>query len=321
MLIRKKKFLLSITAIIIYGLIVWGLASTIEVKKKVDITADFVTVSEIMTRVKNIPQWYSPFAGKDTTEITIKLSSEKIISFNNYSLQIEQQTPFNLIVKTIGANNKAQRFTFLLSADTTNDELSLVELTYTTTTFKKWFSKNELEENAEKSLINLKSYLEDNKKLYGFAIERETVSDTTFVLGRRTISVGQKRETLKNLYEELEKYALINNLDFNGTRIFNSYKNSPTEITLLAGIGINKPMTIHTDGAFEYKKMPLGGKLLSAIYQGPLSDVQKVYDALEKYRSDHHLTAMAIPFIKFLNDGYDYADDQIVQLKAYYPVF
>jgi len=48
---------------------------------------------------------------------------------------------------------------------------------------------------------------------------------------------------------------------------------------------------------------------------------EKAYKALEEYKKDHNLVSMAIPFQKFMGDGYDFDDNQIVQLKVYYPVF
>jgi len=67
--------------------------------------------------------------------------------------------------------------------------------------------------------------------------------------------------------------------------------------------------------------MPVGKNLLEASYQGPFGEAHKAYRALESFKTDHNLSSMAIPFQKFLSDGYDFADDQTVQLKVYYPIF
>ena len=43
--------------------------------------------------------------------------------------------------------------------------------------------------------------------------------------------------------------------------------------------------------------------------------------AADMLPSDHRLSSMAIPYQKFLQEGYDFSDDEIVQMKVYYPVF
>ena len=70
-----------------------------------------------------------------------------------------------------------------------------------------------------------------------------------------------------------------------------------------------------------HKKMPFGKNLLVANYHGPYGEVHKAYTALENFKADHRLSSMAIPYQKFLQEGYDFSDDEIVQMKVYYPVF
>ena len=67
--------------------------------------------------------------------------------------------------------------------------------------------------------------------------------------------------------------------------------------------------------------MPFGKNLLVANYHGPYGEVHKAYTALENFKADHRLSSMAIPYQKFLQEGYDFSDDEIVQMKVYYPVF
>ena len=67
--------------------------------------------------------------------------------------------------------------------------------------------------------------------------------------------------------------------------------------------------------------MPFGKNLLMAVYQGPYGEISKAFTALENFKADHKLSSMAIPYQKFLSEGFDFSDSQIVQMKVYYPIF
>jgi effector-binding domain-containing protein len=223
------------------------------------------------------------------------------------------------VMKT-GLNNRHKEFLFTIRPDTIQMGKTWVVLSYRNTVFKEWFGKGELVKNAIQSLGNLKDYMEDPQQLYGYDIRIVNVTDTAFLFKSVTVPVGQKREATRNLFEELINFAEKKKAGYTGVRIFYSQK-SGDEITLFASIGVSTSVAIDSTESFEYKLMPFGKRLLEATYQGPYGEVGKVYNALATFKTDHNLTSMAIPFQKFLNNGYDFSDEQIVQMKIYYPIF
>ena len=220
-----------------------------------------------------------------------------------------------------GTKNGKKFLVFNIIPDSTNTTQCDVSLSYNTTLFKKLFGATSLEKEAVKSLDNLKAYMEDTKKLYGFEIGREIVTDTSFLFSRRTVPQNEKQAGTKKLFEDLIAYSQKNNLGYTGTRIFYTMTQNGNQVTLYASIGISNRFENTVGNIYEYKAMPAGKNLLVAIYQGPYDEVNKAYAALEQYKSDYLLSSMAIPFQKFMNEGYDFADDQVVQLKVYYPIF
>ncbi len=315
----NKKAVIVIVLVLVTGLSFWGLTVKQRVDKKVTIPYSMQKIHEQLSIPENMINWYFPFAGIDTLQQKITTTSKRIDASGSY-LEIANQS---IAGSGIIAGNKKEKkvFIFTILPDTTNIIQCDVQLSYNTTLFRKLFGGGSLEKEAVKSLESLKAYMEDSRRLYGFQIERETVTDTSFLFNRRTVPLSEKQAGTKKLFEDLIHYAEKNNLGYTGTRIFYTMNSSGNHVTLYASIGISKSFENKIGNEFEYKAMPAGKNLLVAVYQGRFGDVYKVYEALEQYKSDYLLSSMAIPFQKFMNDGYDFAEDQVVQLKVYYPIF
>lgn len=235
------------------------------------------------------------------------------------SLSVSEQTPFSARIKA-QYQGKEKYFHFSINGDTLNAQRSTVTLRYENTRFNQWFGKDPLIHDARKSLQNLKAYMEDSKRFYGYEIQLVKVEDTAFLFKSVTVPLSMKREATRKLFDELIAYAASQEAGYNGVRIFYSLKGEK-DIKLFASIGVTKAMDPAPTTGIEYKKMPLGKNLLVASYQGSLSEVDKAYQAMDRFKSDHNFTSMAIPFQKILSDGYDFSDEQVVQLKIYSPVF
>jgi effector-binding domain-containing protein len=274
-----------------------------------------IRAAEQFNSVNKMANWYVPFAG----QIQDSAFNAREIRNSEASLTIIDQSLYSSIIKTV-IGSKEKEFSIAAMPDTSNKEGSVITLFYKSTLYNKWFAKKKLIRNALLSFDNLKELYEDTKKFYGYTITIVPVTDTSFLFTRVTVPFSQKKEATVKIFNDLIAYADQHNAGYTGARIFHSIE-SETEITLFASIGVSNMVQPHESSPFEYKNMPLGKNLLEATYQGPYGEVEKVYTALQKFKSDHGLTSMAIPFQKFLTDGYSFDDDQIVQLKVYYPVF
>jgi effector-binding domain-containing protein len=290
-----------------------------EFKKTVHLNMPITTVTAQFAYPVNLKKWFSPFAAVSTEETVIIDSVKKIITTGNYSVQVSNQSIYSTLL-TYSNGKKEKQFILSASPDTGKSSQTDLTLVYKDSYFKKWFGSGELVKNAVNSFNDFDEYLNDTKRMYGFEINPVKVIDTAFLFIRRTVPLAERQTATKDLFEELISYAEKRNAGYNGVRIFYSLR-SGDEITLFASIGISNRIEIPSNEPYEYKMMPFEKNLLEATYQGPYAGAEKVYEALRAYKEDRNLTSMAIPFQKFVSDGYDFADDQIVQLKVYYPVF
>lgn len=313
----KKIFWLL--AFLVTGFAIWGLFFyPVSITQSVQVPYSMFKSGEQINNARNLVKWYAPFTLNDTSGIT-KKNNTQLVSSGDYSAEISNITMYSAII-TAGYKKNKKAFAFNAIADSVEPNNSSINLAYHSNLFHKWFRKSELEKNAEKSLESLKDYMTDTRRFYGYEIQIVPVEDTTFLFNRMTVPFAERKEATKKIFEKLIAFAEKNNAGYNGTRIYYTQKSS-IDITIFASIGVTNKVEIPSNSDIEYKRMPYKKNLLMATYQGPFGQSYRAFRALENFKTDHSMTSMAIPFQKFMSDGYDFDDDQVVQLKVYYPVF
>lgn len=235
------------------------------------------------------------------------------------SIALREQTPVQLLMDIINPGSK-NTFRFTINGDTADIYRSLVTLQYPTTLFNKLTGETAPVKLARKNLAGLKEYMEDTRRFYGYEMQLVKVEDTAFLFRTVVVPAAEKRAGTRKVFDELIGFAATADAGYNGVRIC-YYVPGDEEVRIFAGVGVTRMVDPPLSTGIEYKRMPYGKNLLVASYQGTLEDVTKVYRAMEQFKNDHNMTSMAIPFQKILSDGYDFSDDQVVQLKVYFPVF
>jgi effector-binding domain-containing protein len=311
----KKKVLFFVLSIGIAFLLYACLVNTVT-KKEILINAPVIRVQHQLSAIKSISRWYLPFAGTDTA--AIKITENNKLEANSNSLLITSLTGLRAAYQ-VSENGATKNFLFDVFADTAGQ--SKVTLIYETNLWNRLTGNNTVTANAIKSLQHLKEYFEDTKKMYGFEMEVVELTDTAFLFTSKVVANSAKKAAFKSLYESLIQYAAEKDMGFNGTKIFYTSPFGNDSIHIFTSIGISNPKNASLSGEYSLKKMPYKGRLLSAYYQGSFKNINSVIRAMEQFKSDNGMTSMAIPFIKPITEGIDFDDAQIIQARAYYPVY
>lgn len=179
---------------------------------------------------------------------------------------------------------------------------------------------NTFTNDARASIDSLQAFLGNPEKLYGFAIRNEPVTDTSFFFAKKTIAKKDFAAETKALFDMLIAEANKRGAGYNGVRIFHFIDNGDQR-TIFASVGIRKDIETKEGDIVSLKKMPYQMNLLTLDYRGLYKDLPKAYQALEDYRSDFRFVTMAIPFHKYLDEGYGFSDSSMVHMKVTYPVY
>ncbi len=311
----KKKILILVLGLGIAFILYATLVTSVH-HKNILIKVPVVRVQYQLSSAKSISKWYLPFATQDT--VAIKITGKDKLASDADSLRITRLTGLSAWYK-VSNNNATKDIVFDMISDTAG--YTNITLRYESNLWNIIAGANPIITNAEKSLVHLKEYFEDTKKMYGYEMEVVEVTDTSFLFTSKIVATHLKKEALKSGYESLIKYAKEKNMDYSGTRIFYSSAYGNDSAHLFMSIGINNTTNASITGEYTLKKMPYKGRLLSAYYQGSFGNALKPITAMEQFKTDNGLTSMAIPFIKIITEGVDFDDAQIIQARAYYPVY
>jgi effector-binding domain-containing protein len=310
-----KRKIIALLLVVVLGVVVYySVFKQYHFKKTVRIQLPIIAVTEQFNSPVNLKKWFAPFLNASTATET-----NKTVTLGNYRLEVENKSIYSCLLKF---SEKSTHKNFYVSAlpDTSQQGATIVEFTYTNSYIKELLFPGDLVKKAKQSFSSFADYLQDTKRVYGFEIKPVKVVDTLFLFKREVVPLAEKKNSVKLLFESLISYANSHDLGYNGNRIFYSQKEEDN-IILFASIGITSEYNIPETESFEIKRMPFEKNLLEATYQGPYGQVDKGFDALKKYLSDRNMSSIAIPYLKFISNGYDFSDEEIVQLKIYSPIF
>jgi len=315
--IMIRRFLIPFAIVALVAIIFLLIFKKNSVTYSVEVPFTVIKAADHLRDPHKIRQWMQPFASEKGDKLLI--SPQQLI-LGNDTLQILQQ---GFIDMWLRRSNGKDSLVYSINADALVDKPNITRftLTYNTTPWKKLTQKNPLVEETMKNMDALAAYMKDPVKVYGYNIREVTVTDTSFLFSSRSVPSAKFANETKLLFDMLIAEAKKRDAGYNGVRIFNWLDNGDGTTSLFAGIGVTKRIETSDGDVVSYKMMPYQKKLLVADFEGPYKDVMKVYAAMEEYKEDNKRVSMAIPFHKYLSDGYGFADTQVVKMRVSFPVF
>ncbi len=264
-----------------------------------------------------VAKWMEPFASAGPGELAF---TPKSIVKGADTLTIERETAVDIRYKRMSGD---KNLSFLISAEpiVERSRSTRFKLSFPTGLLRKWTGGGTLEKETRNNLERLGRYMEDPVAIYGYDVKRITVTDTTFLFSSKEIATERFAEESKALFDMLISEAAKKNVTYNNVRIFHMEEIAKGRRVIYAGIGISRSLETAKNETVKCKKMPFGHNLLAVDYEGPYYNIGRIYQAIEEYRSDNKMTSMAIPFHKYLGDGYGFTDSQTVKLRVCYPVY
>lgn len=312
------KKLKIVIVIIVISFIVVGFTAKTLFTKTIKINANFTKVIEEINKPEIIKKWFSPFVGLDSSVVKIKDSI--ITTTNNGVLEINQKSYIDYLYK-YSANNFNKKLLVSASADT-NVNYTNVTFSYDATLFDKFLGYTKATKLINASIANLQKLNTDTKLFYGYEINEEPVTDTTFIFSKQVVAASNVTKGLKLLFEKIDYFSTAINAQKTDARIFYVNTINKDSIELMAALGIsNTSIQEKITGDFILKRMPYQKNLVVATYKGTFNNIVAAQDAVVNYTKDNGLTKLAIPFTKLITAGYSFDSNQIIQAKVCMPIF
>jgi hypothetical protein len=304
----------SIIAIIslIIAIAIFTLSRPVSETRTVAVNLPAINAVEYLSDTTRLNKWMVPF-------LAAPFKNGKI-SHEQDHLEISAHSGLKLGFRRTRSGNT---FDFSISVlphrDSTNS--SYLILDYSVPRWKSLTSHRSMIKDARQSLDSLKDYLSNPNKLYGFPIIPALVEDTAFLFASRMVPKDSFATASKALFDMLIGEASRLEAGYNGVRICHFQNESNNQRSIFAGIGVTKRIETKDADKVAYKLMPYHKSLLVIDYAGPYAGVQKAYDALNQFKLDYGYETMAIPFHKYMDEGYGFSDSQFIRTRVCLPIF
>jgi hypothetical protein len=162
----------------------------------------------------------------------------------------------------------------------------------------------------------LRSYLQDNTRFYGYPMTTQRLVDSIFLTKKQDLPARDLFKTLPGMLKELEDYAHTNSCKI----IAKNISFAPLDhdsISIMAGLNIDK--AIPGDETYNCRELPSTLGLLVGRYEGRFSDRAGIYTAMERYLTDHALAKRGVPYERYDSPLPD-SDSSNIKIDLIYPV-
>lgn len=237
---------------------------------------------------------------------------DKLISDKDFSLHINSPASFVL------QDNGHASAQYIILKPVNADILTQIEWTKSTTGFEWLLTKFTGKDDINNQLNSLKAFAEDPSNLYGYPIRVTKVSDPLLCLNRKTVTKENVKDNIPQMVQHLSRYLSDNNISYKRDYYYVSYFPLDSKNMEIA-VGVSITEDFKTKNNFEILKFPVNGRLLVGDYEGPTTQLNKLYIAMDKYVTDKKMSKVALPMEKY---PYNPAlNTEAIKMQLIYPVY
>jgi DNA gyrase inhibitor GyrI len=187
---------------------------------------------------------------------------------------------------------------------------------------KKWsqyqaFKK--VNENVGDILKHLKTFLENDKNVYGFNIHLAKIKDPVMLTTATTFHKYPEMNDIDPMLQKLRRVVKEQNGLETNHPMLNIHQVDKNEFEVTAALPINKE--IQPKENTTIKKMLLGGNVLVADVKGGRNSINNAFAEVKNFSSDYRLISPAMPFESMVTNRSIEKDTAKWITKIYYPIF
>jgi hypothetical protein len=167
-----------------------------------------------------------------------------------------------------------------------------------------------------RTVHELRAYLEDNTRFYGYPITTQKLVDSFFLTTKQDLPSRDLFTTLPSVFKQLQDYASTNSCHVIAQNI-SFLPLGHDSVSLMAGLNIDK--SIEGDSNYHFRQLPSTLGLVVGRYEGRFGLRTGLYTAIERFISDHALMKTALPFEHY-HSAIPMSDSSIIKIDLIFPV-
>jgi effector-binding domain-containing protein len=170
------------------------------------------------------------------------------------------------------------------------------------------------------ALNNLRKFAENTADLYGFPIRMTKVIDPVFCTKRVVVQSANFKYHIPELLADLHRFMAANKMTASKDYYYVSSSPLMGDKTEL-GVGIPVQSFPHARDGFEILELPVDGHLLIGSYKGLRSEIQHLYNAMDKFVLDKHLSKVAQPMELYTDEPAAPDQKGSITMQIVYPIY
>ncbi len=193
--------------------------------------------------------------------------------------------------------------------------------TFSKNPLKRWEEKKHLKvitDNVHDLVSDMKKYFSDSVKVYGMAIKRDTVKDSTMISFKGTFDHYPSTGEIYNMIHAIRNYIQSKGGEESDYPMLNVRKVGAERFETMLAVPTQRD--VPPGGKFEIKKMVLGNILVSQV-TGGVQRVKEGEKQLANYVEDFGKMSPAIPFQSLVTERIAEPDSSKWITRLYYPIF
>lgn len=312
----KKKILLSLSALLI---LFFGVILFIPARISVTQTEPVACNRNVLKRVLTGQEYFNDMMKEKN--LTVNTGGNIMFHYKEKRWVFTALTENIISTATITEKDTIQGLLHLLKTDDGYSAASWTceqETNHFFNRLNNYLQCRKLHSSMKELLLLFKKNAVSEQFVYKEDIRIEILTDSIVITTAAETSANDLYRQMQKSFDRLNSYLIKNRLNTTGNYMahINKTKDSFTVMTGIPASGFAAP-----ESNISYMQMPVGGKMITAVYTGIYKERSRAYAAMEKYISDYELKIVSVPYEKFSDNKLPVSDESFVKLKLYYPVF
>ena len=292
--------------------IIWLLPGEKQYTQRVIVNCTPTAATRVMSDVTQWSKWW-PGEIKNDTVLAFKEKNIKIqtILLNGfYANYFSSKMNAYIDVQFLSAPKKQSEFIYSYTLYYSSNPIKKVlQLLFHTSSTRK---------DLDAFIAQIKSNLEDVKKIYGFEITEERVPDAIHISTKKIFDHYPTTDDIYASIDELNTYIADNKAHSVNAPIYNIFTPDDKAYQLMVAIATDRPLP--TNHTFLFKEM-VRGKIIIGKSIGPNSAINQCLKQVEYFVKDHGRSSPAIQFNRLITDRKKELDSTKWITTINYPVF
>ncbi|HEY4326869.1 MAG TPA: hypothetical protein VGN20_22980 [Mucilaginibacter sp.] len=313
---KKKVIFLSV----LFTVIVLGFVPFFSQNKTTLIKASFFNTYKQLDNAGNWENWRPDLKKiyladsnkisikKDTNAFTIHYGDNRIsVKLADALFNVEEQT-----------DNKTIHYRYSIEPDKIGRK-TILTVYRNTNAINYVIGKFREPSFSETHLTDFKNFMETDSLRYGYKIFKTKVPENNLIVIKKIVPAANKFAEAAKTLAVLQQYIKANNLKQTQPVIAQFIPKGKDSSQVNVGLFIDRE--VPSTGNIIFTRMPKGGPLYAARYNGRFNKRQRAYIGLQQYFTDHLYQSAILPFETYLDDKLPSSDTDRIKIQVNFTTY